>query len=183
MAETKTKPTGASVDAYLASRASREQMADCKAIMAICKRVTKQQPKMWGASIVGYGSYTYTYESGHSGDACLVGFAVRGKELVVYIIAENPKQLELLVKLGKHKMGKSCLYFKRLADLDVKVLEALIAGSVAEVKRRYPRPRGTRSEQHGTQGPSLPGPATNSSRAPVVPSGRRPGSTAPSRRP
>jgi Domain of unknown function (DU1801) len=138
--KTKTKPTGASVDAYLASRASPEQLADCKAIMAICKRVTKEQPKMWGPSIVGYGSYSYTYKSGHSGDACLAGFAVRGKELVVYLIAESPDQVERLAKLGKHKRGKSCLYFKRLADLDVKVLEALIAGSVAEVRRRYPPP-------------------------------------------
>ena len=139
MAETKTKPTRASVDAYLASRASTEQLADCKAIMAMCKRVTKQQPRMWGPSIVGYGSYTYTYESGRSGDACLAGFAVRGKELVVYLIAENPTQVDLLAKLGRHKMGKSCLHLKRLADLDAKVLEALIAGSVAEVRRRYPR--------------------------------------------
>jgi len=104
MAETKTRPTDASVDAYLASRASPDQLADCKAIMAMCKRVTKQQPRMWG-------------------------------------LAENPGQVELVVKLGKHKMGKSCLYFKRLADLDVKVLEALIAGSVADAKRRYPHPR------------------------------------------
>lgn len=138
MAETKTKPTGASVNAYLALRASAEQLADCKVIMAMCRRVTKQRAKMWGPSIVGYGSYTYRYESGHSGDACLVGFAVRGRELVVYLLAESPKQVNLLAKLGKHKMGKSCLYFKRLADLDVKVLEALIAGSVAEVRRRYP---------------------------------------------
>ena len=138
MAETKTKPTDASIDEYLASRASPEQLTDCKAIMAMCKRVTKQQPKMWGPSIVGYGSYTYTYESGHSGQACLAGFAIRGKELVVYLSAENPAQVELLAKLGKHKMGKACLYFKRLADLDATVLEALIAGSVAEVKRRYP---------------------------------------------
>ena len=138
MAETKTKPTGASVDAYLASRASPEQLTDCKAIMAMCERVTKQQPKMWGPSIVGYGSYTYRYDSGHSGAACLTGFAVRGRELVVYLTAEPPGQAELLARLGRHKMGKSCLYFKRLADLDVKVLEALIAGSVAEVNRRYP---------------------------------------------
>ncbi len=142
MAETKTKPTGASVDAYLASRASPEQLAECKAIMAMCNRVTKQQPKMWGPSMVGYGSYTYTYESGHSGDTCLAAFAVRGKDLVVYITADNPEQLELLARLGKHKMGKSCLYFRRLADLDVKVLEALIAGSVAEVKRLYPQTGG-----------------------------------------
>ena len=139
MAETKTNPTGASVDAYLASRASPDQLADCKAIMAMCKRVTKQQPRMWGPSIVGFGSYSYKYESG-SGDACLTGFAVRGKELVVYLIAENPEQVDLLAKLGRHRMGKSCLYFKRLEDLDVKVLEALIAGSVAELRRRYPHP-------------------------------------------
>ena len=139
MAETKTKPTRASVDGYLASRASAEQMADCRSIMAICKRVTGEQPVMWGPSIVGYGTYTYRYESGHSGDACLVGFAVRGRDLVVYISAESAEQAQRLSRLGKHRMGKSCLYFKRLADLDVKVLEALIAASVAEVKRRYPQ--------------------------------------------
>jgi hypothetical protein len=138
MAETKTKPTGASVEAYLASRATPEQLADCKAIMAICKRVTKQQPRMWGPSIVGYGSYTYRYESGHSGESALAGFAVRGRELVVYVLADTPGQRGLLARLGKHKIGKVCLYFKRLADLDVKVLEALIAGSVAEVRRRHP---------------------------------------------
>jgi hypothetical protein len=138
MAATKTRPTGASVDEYLASRAGPEQLKDCKAIMAMCRRVTRQQPKMWGPSIVGYGSYTYRYDSGHSGESCLAAFAVRGRELVVYIIADTPEQASLLARLGKHKIGKSCLYFKRLADLDVKVLEALIAGSVAEVKRRYP---------------------------------------------
>ena len=138
MAQTKTKPTGASVDAYLASRASPEQLADCKRIMAICKRVTKQEPRMWGPSIVGYGSYDYTYDSGHSGSACLIGFAVRGKDLVVYILPETPEQRALLSRLGKHRMGKSCLYFKRLADLDVEVLEELIAASVASVRRRYP---------------------------------------------
>ena len=138
MAETKTKPTGASIDAYLASRASPEQLVDCQAIMAMCQRVTKEEPQMWGPSIVGYGKYTYRYESGHSGDACLVGFAVRGRELVVYLAAENPEQVALLARLGKHRMTKSCLYLKRLADLDVEVLEALIAGSVADVKSRYP---------------------------------------------
>lgn len=143
MAETKTRPTGANVDTYLASRASPEQLADCKAIMAICRRVTKQQPKMWGPSMVGYGSYTYKYETGHSGEAFLAGFAVRGKELVVYLCADKPEQVALLAKLGRHKMGKSCLYFKRLADLDVEVLEALIAGSVADLKRRYPGTGGT----------------------------------------
>lgn len=137
MAESKTKPTGASVDAYLASKATPEQLADCEAIMAICKRVTKLQPYMWGPSIVGYGSYTYKYETGRSGEAPLVGFAVRGRELVIYVGMDDPQQGELLARLGKHKMGKSCLYLKRLADLDVAVLEKLIGGSVAGLKRRH----------------------------------------------
>ena len=138
MAQAKTRPTGASVEEYLASRASAEQLADCKAIMAICKRVTKQQPRMWGPSIVGFGSYNYRYESGHSGESCLAAFAIRGRDLVVYLLPDHPRQGELLGKLGKHKMGKSCLYFRRLADIDARVLEALISESVAEVKRRYP---------------------------------------------
>ncbi len=138
MAETKTKPTDASIDAYLASRASPEQLADCKAIMAMCERVTKQPPKMWGPSIVGYGSYTYRYESGRSGDACLAAFAIRGKDLVVYLGCDDPAHADLLARLGKHKMGKSCLYFKRLADIDATILESLIAMSVADIKRRYP---------------------------------------------
>lgn len=138
MAETRTKPTGASVDDYLASRANPGQLADCKAIMAMCKRVTRQPPRMWGPSIVGYGTYKYRYESGHSGEAPLAGFAVRGRELVVYLSCEEPARSGLLARLGKHKMGKSCLYFKRLADLDTEVLEELMTRSVAEVLRRYP---------------------------------------------
>lgn len=138
MAQTKTKPTGVSVDEYLASRASPEQLTDCKVIMAMCKRVTRQPAKMCGPSIVGFGSYTYRYESGHSGQAPLAGFAVRGRELVVYLSCEDTEQGELLAKLGKNKMGKSCLYIKRLADLDSQVLEELIARSVADVQRRYP---------------------------------------------
>ena len=138
MAETKTKPTGASVEEYLASRASPEQLKDCKAILAMCKRVTKQRPYMWGPSIVGYGTYTYRYDSGHSGDAPLAGFAVRGRDVVVYVNVESPAQAALLARLGKHKMGKVCLYIRRLADVDPKVLEALIAGCVAETRRRYP---------------------------------------------
>lgn len=137
MAEAKTKPTAASIDAYLESRASPEQLVDCKTLMAILGRVTHEQPKMWGPSIVGYGSYSYKYESGRTGESCLTGFAVRGTELVVYVVAESPEQVELLAKLGKHRMGKSCLYIKRLADIDTKVFEALVATSVSEVKRRH----------------------------------------------
>ena len=137
MAENKTKATDASVSEYIASRANAEQAADCNSLMAMLKRVTKQSPKMWGPSIVGYGSYRYTYESGRTGESCLTGFAIRGGDLVLYLTAESEEQKSLLSRLGKHKMGKSCLYFKRLADLDASVLEQLVSGSVAEVKRRY----------------------------------------------
>src|SRR5262245_11485322 len=139
MAELKTKPTDASVEDYIASRASEEQKADCKTLMAMLRRVTKQDPKMWGPSIVGYGSYRYTYESGRTGEMCLAGFAIRGRQLVVYLVPEGPEQQGLLSKLGKYTMGKSCLYFKRLADLDRTVLEELVIGSVAKTKRRYGR--------------------------------------------
>lgn len=137
MAEAKTQPTSASVEEYLASKASPEQLADCKALMVLLKKVTNHSPKMWGPSIVGYGSYSYKYESGRTGESCLAGFAVRGKELVVYLVAESQEQQALLAKLGKHKMGKACLYFKRLGDLDTKVLETLVSESVAETRRRH----------------------------------------------
>jgi hypothetical protein len=137
MADLKTKPTGASVEDYIASRANEEQLADCKALMSICQRITRQQPRMWGPSIVGYGSYRYTYESGRTGEMCLSGFAIRGRELVVYILPEGREQEALLSRLGKHKMTRSCLYFKRLADLDKTILEQLVANSVLAVTRRY----------------------------------------------
>jgi hypothetical protein len=137
MAENKTKPTDASVDDYIVSRASEQQQADCRQLMTLLKKVTRQPPKMWGPSIVGYGSYRYKYESGRTGEMPLVGFAIRGRELVIYVLAEGEEQELLLSKLGKHKMGKSCLHFKRLSDLDYSVLEQLVTNSVAEVKRRY----------------------------------------------
>ena len=137
MAENKTKPTGASVKDYLASKASAQQRADCRVLMALLKKITGQAPKMWGPSIVGYGSYRYTYESGRTGETALVGFAVRGRDLVLYLLVDTNRQKALLSKLGKHKMGKVCLYFKQLADLDTSVLERLVAGSIAEVRRRH----------------------------------------------
>ena len=134
MAENKTKATDAGVDAYIAGRANGQQAADCRALMALFKKLTGQPPRMWGPSIVGYGSYRYTYESGRTGEAPLAGFAIRGRELVVYLDCEDGSR-PLLSKLGKHKMGKSCLYFKQLADLDVSVLEQLVASSIAHTKR------------------------------------------------
>lgn len=136
MAEIKTRPTGVSVEDYIAARAKAQQAADCKALMAIMHKLTGQQPKMWGPSIVGYGSYRYTYASGHSGEMCLAGFAIRGRELVVYLDGDD-EQEALLARLGRHKMGKSCLYIKNLADIDMQVLEALIERSLAETRRRH----------------------------------------------
>lgn len=137
MAEAKTKPSDASIEQYLASRASAEQLPDCEALRALLQRVTGEAPRMWGPSIVGFGSYRYPLASGKFGESCATGFAVRGKDLVVYLVAEAPDQASLLAKLGKHKIGKACLYFRRLADLDQKVLEKLVRGSLAELERRY----------------------------------------------
>ncbi len=137
MADNKTKPTDASVEDYITSRANAQQRTDCRELMDLFKKVTRQSPRMWGPSIVGYGSYRYTYESGRTGEAPLAAFAIRGRELVVYVVAEGEEQRSLLSRLGKHRMGKVCLYFKRLADLDRSALEKLIVGSIALVRRRY----------------------------------------------
>jgi hypothetical protein len=91
---------------------------------------------MWGPSIVGYGVYRYTYESGRTGEMPLAAFAIRGRELVLYLSVQGDRQKALLSRLGKHRMGKWCLYFKQLADLDTSRLERLVVGSIAEVGRR-----------------------------------------------
>lgn len=137
MSEPKTKPSGASIEEYLASRASARQMSDCQALSALLQRVSGQAPRMWGPSIVGFGSYRYPLAGGKVGESCATGFAVRGKDLVVYLLAESPDQASLLFRLGKHRFGKACLYFKQLADIDPEVLEQLVAASLAELRRRY----------------------------------------------
>jgi len=137
MAENKTRATDASVDDYIASRANAQQQADCGELMAMFKRITRQAPRMWGPSMVGYGSFRYTYESGRTGEIALAAFAIRGRDLVVYVLADSREQKSLLSRLGKHRMGKTCLYFRQLADLDTSVLEQLVVNSIADFKRRY----------------------------------------------
>jgi hypothetical protein len=137
MAENKTKPTRASVADYLDARANAQQRADIRELMAMFKKLTRSSPRMWGPSMVGYGSFRYTYESGRSGESPLAAFAIRGRHLVVYVYPDAAGQRAVLSKLGKHTMGKSCLYFKQLADLDKSALEKLVVGSMAEAKRRY----------------------------------------------
>ena len=137
MAENKTKPTDASIEGYLDSRANERQRADCMTLMAMFERLTGETPRMWGPSIVGYGAYRYTYDSGRAGEAPLAGFAIRGRELVVYLSCDDEAQAGLFSRLGKHRMTTSCLYFKQLADLDIAVLERLVAASIDDVKQRY----------------------------------------------
>jgi hypothetical protein len=135
----KTKPTKVSVESHIAAFANEEQRNDAQTLVALMRRVTKQEPRMWGPSIVGFGSYHYKYTSGHEGDSALAAFAVRGSELVVYIAAGFEGRDGLLARLGKHRTGKVCVYIRRLANVDLKVLERLVARSVAEAKRRYPQ--------------------------------------------
>lgn len=137
MAENKTTYTDADVDDYIDSRANDRQRADVHELMALLEKLTRQKPRMWGPSIVGYGSYRYTYESGRTGEAPLAAFAIRGRDLVVYLDAESEEQQSLLAKVGKHKMGKSCLYFRQLEDLDRPVLEKLVVNSIADTRRRH----------------------------------------------
>jgi len=137
MAEAKTQFTDASVEDYIMERGSEQQRADCQELIALLTKATQQPPRMWGPSIVGFGSYRYTYDSGNTGEAPLSGFAIRGRELVIYLECEPDEQRSLLADLGRHRMGKSCLYFRRLADLDRSVLQKLVAGSIAGVRRRY----------------------------------------------
>ncbi len=137
MAENKTKQTDANVDAYLDAIEDEARREDCRALAKLMSKVTKHPSKMWGASIVGFGSYHYKYESGREGDSCLTGFSSRSGDISVYLVAGSAPQAELLTKLGKHKMGKACLCIRRLADVDLNVLERLVVESVAEAKRRY----------------------------------------------
>jgi hypothetical protein len=135
MAELKTKPTRASVSAYIAERVSEGQRADCRQLMALFKRVTGHAPRMWGPSIVGYARYRYTTPSGRTGEMPVGAFAIRGRELAVYLMDDTAERRRLLDRLGRHRMGKSCLLFRQLADLDVSILERLIVRSMEEAVR------------------------------------------------
>jgi Domain of unknown function (DU1801) len=138
MAKIKTKATGESVAGYFAKIENDQRREDCEALARLLKKITRQQAKMWGPSMVGFGKYHYKYESGHEGDMCIAGFSSRKPDLTIYLFPVFPEKETLLKKLGKHKTGKSCLYIRKLEDVDTGVLEKLIAGSIAEVRRRYP---------------------------------------------
>jgi len=138
MAETKTRPTGASVEDYLAARGSAQQRDDCRELITLLSSATRQPPRMWGPSIVGFGRYRYKYDSGHEGESARMAFSPRAKELVVYIMPGFEPFPELMARLGKYRTGKSCLYIKRLADVDEEALEALAGASLEHMRRKYP---------------------------------------------
>ncbi len=138
MAELKTKATKASVRAFLKAIPEKQRREDCLAIAALMEKVTKAPPRLWGTSIVGFGSYHYKYASGHEGDAPLTGFSPRKGTLTLYILAGFDQYEELLAGLGKFKTGKSCLYIKSLADVDQKALRKLITASVKHMKATNP---------------------------------------------
>ena len=137
MAENKTKQTEASVDDYIADITDEPRRRDCETLAKLMAKATGQPPKLWGLGIVGFGSYHYKYESGREGDMCLVGFASRKGDISLYGLNAGPNHEALLLKLGKHKMGKGCLYLKSLAGIDLKVLEQLVAEGAAATKRGH----------------------------------------------
>jgi hypothetical protein len=130
MAELKTKPSDSSVTAFIDSLTDEQKKQDSYALLEIMKKVTGEEPVLWGDAIIGFGSRHYRYESGREGDWPPVGFSPRKQNLSLYLTSDFETRQELLSRLGKHKTGKSCLYIKRLSDVDQKVLEELIAKSI-----------------------------------------------------
>jgi len=134
-AELKTKVNNASVEGFLNSVKDEQTREDCFEILKMMKQVTKEEPKMWGSSIVGFGSYHYKGASGREGDWMLTGFSPRKQNLTLYLMHGFDEQKDLLIKLGKHKTSMGCLYIKKLDDVDKKVLKELVAGSVKRMKQ------------------------------------------------
>ena len=133
--ELKTTETTASVDAFIAKQPA-DIAADCRAIMGLMRKATGEDPKLWGASIVGYGRYAYTYDTGREGEWMITGFSPRKANLTLYIMMGFEEEAALMEKLGKHTTGKSCLYIKKLSDVDLRVLESLIVKGVRAMEKQ-----------------------------------------------
>jgi hypothetical protein len=134
-AELKTKVNTASVDAFI-DKQPEEVAADCRAIIKLMKKATGEEPKMWGAAIVGFGRYAYEGASGRSGEWMVTGFSPRKANLSLYILSGLDAETAMLKKLGKHTTGKGCLYIKQLGDVDLKVLEQLIEKGVKAMAKQ-----------------------------------------------
>ena len=136
MAELKTKPTDQNVTKFIESVTEGERRSDCVTLLDLMRDATGEEPKMWGSSIIGFGSYHYKYESGREGDWMATGFSPRKNDLTLYITSGFERYPELMKKLGKYKTGKSCLYIKKLRDVDMAVLRELVEKSVRQMKKR-----------------------------------------------
>ncbi|WP_299321934.1 DUF1801 domain-containing protein [Parasphingopyxis sp.] len=137
MAENKTKPTEKSPADFIAAVEPDWKREDAKTICALMERLSGEPPKMWGPSIIGFGQYHYKYESGREGDFLLTGFSPRKTALTLYIMGGFPRHEEIMARLGTYKTGKSCLYVKRLSDIDMDVLEELVTASLAYMRETY----------------------------------------------
>jgi hypothetical protein len=135
----KTVPSSRDVKEFLDGVADERRRAECRAVMAMMREVTGEEPRLWGASMIGFGRYHYRYESGREGDWFLTGVAPRKGALTVYIMAGFDRYEELMARLGKHTTGKSCLYIKRLEDIDSDVLRELVDRSVRHTAATYGR--------------------------------------------
>lgn len=138
MAQNKTQATGESVSTFLESIQPEQKRDDARVIDALMRRVSGEEPVMWGPSIIGYGRYHYKYDSGREGDMARISFSPRKDALTLYIVDSFPRHQALMGRLGKFKTGKSCLYLKRLADIDMTVLEELMRDSLAYMAEKYP---------------------------------------------
>ena len=137
MAENKTRATKASVTAFIKAIDDPVRRADVRKVAAMMRKATGKRAKMWGSSIVGYGTYRYKYASGREGEFMMAGYSPRKQALTVYIMAGFSKYGSLMARLGKYKTGKSCLYIKRLSDIDEQILQRLINESVAYMRKTY----------------------------------------------
>jgi hypothetical protein len=134
----KTKVTASSVADFISSLDNDTRREDALVLVKMLKAITGWEPRMWGPTIIGFGAYHYTYESGHSGSICAIGFSPRKASLVIYA-ADFPGKEALLKQLGKHKGGlEQCLYINKLADVDAKVLQKLLVGGLAQIKKTWP---------------------------------------------
>ena len=138
MAENKTKPTKVSVTAFIDALTDKTRRAEAKTLVKLMKNASGEKPRMWGPTIIGFGSYHYRYDSGREGDMPLVAFSPRKAATVLYNLTGSSGSKALLPKLGKNVTGKGCLYIKKLADIDQKVLEAMVIKSVAATRAQYP---------------------------------------------
>jgi len=138
MAGNKTKITSKDVGAFIASVPHPTRRADAVVLDRLFRDITGWQPRMWGPTIIGYGQYHYTYESGRSGDFLATGFSPRKASLSIYVMPGYAEFGPILARLGKHKMGKSCLYINKLADIDTGVLQDLIRAGLDDLGKRWP---------------------------------------------